>query len=115
MSALGGNLPLSRTCNDHLMSILMPTAILAFFVSPFASAGFRRAWRAAAAVLLLLGLYAGFLWSQPIPASYDQQDELGAAAWRAVVSIILAGSLGGFAAGFGLSTLRLRYPRTDRK
>ena len=93
------------------MSVLIPLGILAFFVSPFALAGFRRAWRGAAAVLLFLTLYAAWAWSQPIPALYDRQDQLGAAAWRGIVSVILAGGSLGFAAGFALSALFRRYSR----
>jgi hypothetical protein len=97
------------------MSLLFPFAILAFFVSPFALAGSRRRWRGAAAVLLLLALYTAFMWSRPIPAYFDEQDQLGAAAWRFIVSIILAGSTLGFAAGFVVSALHARYARDRRQ
>ena len=97
------------------MSVVIPLAILAFFISPFALAGFRRAWRVAVAVWLLLGVYTAVLWSHPIPSYYDEQDQLGAAAWKAIVSAVLAGGALGFAAGFALSALLARHRRGRRQ
>src|SRR4051794_39846079 len=93
------------------MSLLIPFAILAFFISPFALAGYRRAWRGAGAVLVLLTLYAAFVWSRPMPAYFDAQDQFGAAAWQMFLLIVAIGGALAFVVGFGVSALRLRYPR----
>jgi hypothetical protein len=95
------------------MSALTPLAILAFFVSPFALAGYRRAWRAAIAVLVSLAVYTGFAWSQPTPAYFDEQDQLGVAAWQMILSTVVACGTLAFAAGYALSVLR-RHPRDGR-
>ncbi len=97
------------------MSFLIPFAILAFLVSPFALAGFRRAWRGAVAVLVLLVLYTAFVWSRPIPVSFDEQDRFGAAAWHAILLIVLAGAALAFAAGFAVSAMRSRHLQKGRK
>lgn len=95
-----------------MVSLLLPVAILAFFISPFAFAGFRRAWRGAVVVLVLLALYTAFAWSRPIPAYFDEQDRLGAAAWQMILLIVLAGGALAFTAGLALSAIRSRYLRT---
>jgi len=97
------------------MSVVIPLAILAFFISPFALAGFRRAWRVAVAVWLLLGVYTALLGFHPIPSYYDEQDQLGAAAWKAIVSVVLAGGALGFGAGFAVSAMLARHRRGRRQ
>ena len=89
-----------------MMSLLIPLAILAFFISPFVLAGFRRASRGAAVVMVLLALYTAFEWLWPIPAQFDEQDKLGAAAWQVTPAILLVGGALAFAAGWALSALR---------
>jgi hypothetical protein len=96
------------------MSVLIPVAILAFFVSPFALAGFRRAWRGATAALVLLALYTAFAWSRPTPAYFDEQDQLGAAAWQMILLAVVSCGAIAFAAGFAVSALRSHYPRKGR-
>jgi len=96
------------------MSLLMPFAILAFLVSPFTFEGFRRAWRGAAAVLVLLALWTVFQWSRPMPAYFDEQDQLGAAAWQMILLMAVAGGALAFATGFAVSALRSRHLRNGR-
>jgi hypothetical protein len=86
-------------------------AIFAFFVSPFAIAGFQRAWRGAAVVWLLLALYTAFEWSRPLPASLDGQDEIGADVWRMTLFVLLVGCALAFAGGLTISILRSRTKR----
>ena len=97
------------------MSPLIAFAILAFFVSPFALSGFRRVWRGAVVVLVLQALYTAFLWSRPIPAYFDEQDRMGAAAWQMILLIILAGGALAFAVGFAVSAARSRYLQRSRE
>lgn len=97
------------------MTLLIVFAIPAFFVSPFALSGFRRAWRGAVAVLVLLALYTAFVWSRPIPAYFDEQDRMGAAAWQMILLIVLAGGALAFAVGFAVSAARSRYLQRGRE
>ena len=88
------------------MSILILSGILAFFLAPFLLAGFRRAWRAASVVLLVLASYTIFAWTRPAPAYLDEQDRFGAAAWQMILLTLLAGAALAFATGYIASAVR---------
>jgi len=97
------------------VSLLILLAIFAFFISPFAISGYRRAWRGAAVVWVLLAFYAALVWSRPIPAYFDEQDKLGAGAWQMILLILAAGSALAFAVGLAISALRSRPQRNISK
>lgn len=90
------------------MSLLIPLAILAFLISPFAISGYRRAWRGPAVLLVFLALYTAFVCLQPIPADMQESDKLGAAAWRAILLFVLFGSVFALAVGLAFSGRRGR-------
>jgi hypothetical protein len=98
-----------------MASLLIPFGIIAFFISPFAVAGFQRAWRGAAVVLVLLALYTAFVWTRPVPGYFDEQDRLGAAAWRMFLLIVSAGGAVAFAAGLALSAVRSHHVRNGEE
>jgi hypothetical protein len=91
--------------------LLIPFGIIAFFISPFAIAGFRRAWRGATVVLVLLALYTVFVWTRSVPSHFDEQDRLGATAWQMFLLIVFAAGALAFAAGLALSVVRSHYLR----
>jgi hypothetical protein len=107
MSAMGGK----RTLADWLvrplmMSVLIPLVIIAFFATPFAISGFRRAWRGAAIILVLWALYTAYAWLRPLPADIQETDRLGANAWRMILLILWVAAAAAYASGFALSFLR---------
>ena len=69
------------------MSLLIPLAIIAFFSAPFAISGFRRTWRGATIILVLLALYTTYVWLRPLPAEMLETDRLGAAGWSMILLI----------------------------
>ena len=91
-----------------MMSVLIPLAIIAFFTAPFAISGFRRAWRSAAMILVLLALYTAYAWLRPLPADMQETDRLGANGWRMILPILSVATTAAFASGFALSFLRSR-------
>jgi len=93
------------------MSLLIPLAIIAFFSAPFAISGFRRTWRGATIILVLLALYTTYVWLRPLPAEMLETDRLGAAGWSMILLILLVASSIAFASGFALSVLRSRRPQ----
>lgn len=60
---------------------------------------------------MLLALYTAFVWSRPIPAHFDAQDQLGAAAWQMVLLMVVVGGALALTVGFAASVLRSRYLR----
>lgn len=94
-----------------MMSVLIPLAIVAFFSAPFAIAGFRRTWRGAAIILVLLALCTAYVWLRPLPADMQETDRLGAAGWSMILLILLVATTVAFASGFALSVLRSHRPR----
>ena len=89
-----------------MMSLLIPLAVIAFFSAPFAISGFRRAWRIAAILLVLLALYTTYVWLRPLPADIQETDKLGAAAWSMILLILSVATTVAFASGFAFSFLR---------
>jgi hypothetical protein len=80
----------NRRLGPLMMSFLIPLAIIAFFCAPFAVSGFRRNWRAATTILMLLAFYTGYVWLRRLPAEMQETDRLGAAAWSMILLILLA-------------------------
>jgi hypothetical protein len=93
---------------------LIPLTILAFLISPFALSGFRRAWRGATVVLVVLAFYTAFAWSRPIPAYFDEQDQLGAGAWQMMLLTVVTCGAVAFVGGYAASLLRSRHRRKAR-
>ena len=93
------------------MGFLIFLALLALLVSPFALAGFWRAWRGALVVWLPVALYTVLVWSSPMPPYYDEQDQLGAGAWQMILLVLVTGGALAFATGFLVSAVRTRKLR----
>ena len=89
-----------------MMSLLIPLGVIAFFSAPFAISGFRRYWRGAGIVLVLLTLYTTYVWLRPVPVDMQETDKLGAAAWSMILLTLSVAATVAFASGFALSFLR---------
>lgn len=95
----------SGSGGEPIVSFLILLAIVGFLISPFAVSGYRRKWRAAAAVFAILAICTAAVWLRPLPPSFDDQDQMGAETWQMILLVLTIASAFAFTSGLAVSAL----------
>ena len=85
------------------MSVWPLLPIVAFLGAPFAISGFRRWWRGAGLILIVLALYTAYVWLRPAPTLVAETDRIGGAALTFMVTSFFLITAMSFFGGFALS------------